>query len=88
MDVEVEALIKNCEDLLGLSRVLKEGWVFGGLDTLKKEDDKGREREKEEWKEAREGMDKWLRSSFDRTAGQTGDEHQQADDRVTEQGQP
>ena len=74
MDVEVEALVKNCEDLLGLSRVLKEGWVFGGLDTIKKRDEKEEEKEAEEWGEAREGMKEWLRSYFEKSSGRTGAE--------------
>ncbi|RMZ92373.1 hypothetical protein DV736_g363, partial [Chaetothyriales sp. CBS 134916] len=54
MDVEVEGLIKKCEDLLALSRVLKEGWIFGGLDTIKKSDDEVVQREIEEWEQANE----------------------------------
>ncbi|RMZ82318.1 hypothetical protein DV738_g1722, partial [Chaetothyriales sp. CBS 135597] len=64
MNVEVEGLIKKCEDLLALSRVLKEGWIFGGLDTIKKSDDEEARRETEEWRQANENMEKWMSTYF------------------------
>ena len=36
MDVETQGLIKTAEDLLSLSRQMKELWLFGSLDTLGK----------------------------------------------------
>ena len=66
MDVEVEALVKNCEDLLRLSRLLKEGWVFGGLDTITEARGKDEKAEIEEWKKAREGMEGWLGQYFEK----------------------
>jgi hypothetical protein len=64
MNLEVEGLIKKCEDLLTLSRVLKEGWLFGGLDTLQVDDPEKRAKEQQEWDEAGEGLDEWLRFYF------------------------
>ncbi|RMZ74799.1 hypothetical protein DV737_g5722, partial [Chaetothyriales sp. CBS 132003] len=69
MDVEVEGLIKKCEDLLALSRVLKEGWIFGGLDTIKKSDGEEEQREIEEWEQANESMQKWMSSYFSKNGG-------------------
>ena len=59
MNVDVEALIKNCEDLLSFSRLLKEAWVFGGLNTVKTENPADSNEERE-WREARQGMQEWL----------------------------
>ena len=36
MDVETQALIRAIEDLLSLTRQMKELWLFGQLDTLGK----------------------------------------------------
>lgn len=35
--------IRSCEDLLALTRELKERWLLGTLDTLKKSDEKADE---------------------------------------------
>ncbi|KAF7718962.1 Uncharacterized protein PECH_006307 [Penicillium ucsense] len=43
MEVESSALVRSAEDLLAMSRTVKEMWFFGNLDTLG-EDDHDRER--------------------------------------------
>lgn len=37
MEMETAALVKTCEDILSLSRQLKELWLFGKLDTLRQD---------------------------------------------------
>ncbi|RMD43350.1 hypothetical protein DV735_g1737, partial [Chaetothyriales sp. CBS 134920] len=74
MNVEVEGLIKKCEDLLALSRALKEGWIFGGLDTIKKSDDDEAQREIEEWVLANENMQQWMSNHFrNKSSGTTSE---------------
>ncbi|KAF3392800.1 hypothetical protein F1880_008708 [Penicillium rolfsii] len=34
IDVEVNAIIRAAEDILSLTRSMKEAWLFGNLDTL------------------------------------------------------
>lgn len=36
MDIETQALIRTAEDVLSLSRQMKELWLFGSLDTMGK----------------------------------------------------
>ena len=78
MEVEVEGLVKNCEDLLGLTRVCKEGWVLGGLETVKKGGE-GRGDEAE-WREVRRGMEGWLRGYFERRSKEADEVKETAED--------
>ena len=69
LEVDSAALAKGCEEIMVLSRGLKELWVFGGLDTIKSEGDEGGKREREEEERrlvveergVREGMETFLR---------------------------
>ncbi|KAJ6051818.1 uncharacterized protein N7446_006454 [Penicillium canescens] len=46
LDVESTALIRAAEDLLGLTRTMKETWLFGKLDTLGEDERDVERREK------------------------------------------
>ncbi|ETN39855.1 uncharacterized protein HMPREF1541_06081 [Cyphellophora europaea CBS 101466] len=71
LDIEVgsTALIRAAEEIMVLTRGMKELWLFGGLDTLAevegKGDGKGKEEERrrllQEMAEVRGGLQKWLR---------------------------
>lgn len=43
IEVETAALVRAVEDLLTLTRLLKETWLFGKLDTLAKDQGPGKE---------------------------------------------
>ncbi|KAL2800119.1 surfeit locus protein 5 subunit 22 of mediator complex-domain-containing protein [Aspergillus germanicus] len=45
LDVESTALIRAAEDILSLTRVMKETWLFGKLDTLGEDESETRRRE-------------------------------------------
>lgn len=49
MEVETAALIRVAEDLLSLTRFLKEEWLFGKLDTIRRRDSIDRTVEKDTW---------------------------------------
>ncbi|KAL4867410.1 hypothetical protein BDV12DRAFT_171373 [Aspergillus spectabilis] len=46
LDVESTALIRAAEDILSLTRVMKETWLFGKLDTLGEDESEAKRREK------------------------------------------
>ncbi|KAJ5888668.1 surfeit locus protein 5 subunit 22 of mediator complex-domain-containing protein [Penicillium taxi] len=46
LDVESSALIRAAEDLLSLTRIMKETWLFGKLDTLGEDERDVERREK------------------------------------------
>lgn len=53
--------VRSAEDLLSLSRSLKEMWIFGKLDTLRGEDN-GKEQLDGDVKAVAEGLDRVLRA--------------------------
>ncbi|KAL4764908.1 RNA polymerase II mediator complex head subunit MED22 [Aspergillus foveolatus] len=46
LDVESTALIRAAEDILSLTRTMKEAWLFGKLDTLGEDESETKRREK------------------------------------------
>ena len=42
LDVESNAMIRAAEEIMMLTRTLKEIWLFGGLDTLTKDQENGK----------------------------------------------
>ena len=47
LDVESTALVRAAEEIMMLTRTMKEIWLFGGLDTLTKDNDKDKNPENE-----------------------------------------
>lgn len=47
LDVESNALISAAEEIMMLTRTMKEIWLFGGLDTLAKDHEDGKDPEDE-----------------------------------------
>ncbi|KAI9369603.1 mediator complex, subunit Med22 [Aspergillus egyptiacus] len=45
LDVESTALIRAAEDILSLTRIMKETWLFGKLDTLGEDESETKRRE-------------------------------------------
>ncbi|KAI5307275.1 hypothetical protein KEM56_001086 [Ascosphaera pollenicola] len=46
LDVESTALIRAAEDMLAITRMMKEAWLFGKLETLKEDERDVQRREK------------------------------------------
>ncbi len=66
LGVDSAALVKAAEEIMMLTRSMKEIWLFGGLNTIKSDDGRQeREREEremvEEEERVREGMEAWLK---------------------------
>lgn len=58
MEVETAALIRAAEDILSLTRVLKEMWLFGKLDTVGRNEAEARAEESA--KGVQEGLQKLI----------------------------
>lgn len=65
LDIEVgsTALIRAAEDIMVLTRGMKELWLFGGLNTVGENEGREEERKKlrEDVAEVRKGLEVWLR---------------------------
>lgn len=66
MDVESTALIRAAEEVMVLTRELKDLWLFGGLDTLRSEE---RSKEKEAMEEDARVVYNFMRSMGDGGSG-------------------
>ena len=63
MEMESAALVKTCEDILSLSRQLKELWLFGKLDTLRQGGSGGEEKVEEDARAVKQMVEDLLRRS-------------------------
>lgn len=63
LDVESSALVRAAEDMMILTRTMKEIWLFGELDTLKadgREDEAKRQKMEEDLRRVEEGFSAFL----------------------------
>lgn len=82
VDVATAAMIRAAEELMVLTRTMKELWLFGGLDTLatdQSEEEKEKRRKMAEDESAVvAGMQEWLRRNGDKLGkalpGQEGED--------------
>lgn len=66
LEVDATALVKAAEEIMTLTRSMKEIWLFGALNTIKSDDEKAQMEEKErklaeDARAVREGMDAFLK---------------------------
>lgn len=66
LDVDSTALVRAAEEIMVLTRAMKETWLFGGLSTIKSDEEKAELAEKErildeDTKVVREGMKEFLK---------------------------
>ena len=66
VDVETQALIRAAEEIMILTRSMKEMWLFGGLNTVKEGGQQDDGVDEEEVKQVREGLNKWLQQKIER----------------------
>ena len=65
LDVESTALVRAAEEIMVLTRTMKEIWLFGGLDTIQNPKDLGEgidggEKDKEEVRELEAGLKRFV----------------------------
>ena len=62
MEVETAALVRAAEDILSLTRVMKEMWLFGKLQTVGGDEAEGKaeERAEQSAKEVEQGLRKLI----------------------------
>ena len=90
IQVETQAIIKAAEDIMALTRSMKELWLFGGLNTVDSEEQKIQKREQKESRdkevlEIRQGVDQWLEgwvNTHRERSGETETEHQRFEDTI------